>query len=157
MVKHCINDKFNIFLDKNYYTHGNSNTSTRHTFYCKYLDTPLLLLHHANCCYGSYGNLFNHHNLIDNNGDYEKFQRRCKRLLSLFENNEKMVLVYYNCYTNDFNDIVDFYNTFYNKNIYIVGIFKNNYDKKILYENVNCKIYQNYDIATIFNEIKTTF
>ena len=106
----------------------------------------------------SSGNLFNHHNLIQDNGDYAKFKRRCNRLLSLIENNEKIVFVYHNCYTNDFNDIIDFYNNFSNnKNIYIVGIFQNNYDKKILYENTNCKIYQNYDTSIIFNEIKTVF
>ena len=159
MVKHCINDKFNIFLDKKYYTHGNCNNSTRHSFYCNFLDTPLLIEHHIKHNYSkdykvSSGNLFGHHNLIHDNGDYEKFKRRCERLLNLIENNEKIVFVYYNCYTNDFNDIIDFYDTFsYNKNIYIVGIFENNYDKKILYENINCKIYQNYDTSIIFNEI----
>ena len=60
----------------------------------------------------SSGNLFNHHNLINNNGNYEKFKRRCERLLSLIENNEKKVFVYYNWYTNHFNDIIEFYNTF---------------------------------------------
>ena len=163
IVKHSINDKFNIFLDKKYYTYGTNNNSTRHSFYCDFLDTPLLIQHHIKHNYYndykiSSGNLFNHHNLINNNDNYEKFKRRCERLLSLIENNEKIVFVYYNCYTNDFNDIIDFYNTFsYNKNIYIVGIFENNYDKKILYENINCKIYQNYDISIIFNEIKSGF
>jgi len=56
----------------------------------------------------SSGNLFQHHNLIDDNGNYEKNKRRCERLLNLIENNEKIVFVYYNCYTNDFNDIIDF-------------------------------------------------
>jgi len=163
IVKHCINDKFNIFLDKKYYICGDNNQSTKHLFYCKFLDTPLLLKHHINFNYPndykvSSGNLFNHHNLIDDNGNYEKFKRRCERLLNLIENNIKIVFVYYNCYTDDFNDIIDFYNTFsYNKNIYIVGIFKNNDEKKILYENINCKIYQNYDTLIIFNEIKAVF
>jgi hypothetical protein len=161
MVKHCINDKFNIFLDKKYYTYGNYNNSTRHSFYCTFLDTPLLLEHHIRQGYPkdykvSNGDLFVHHNLIEDNNNYEKFQRRCNRLLSLIENNEKIVFVYYNCYTNDFDDIIDFCNFFsYNTNIYIVGIFENNYDRRILYQNINCKIYQNYDKSIIFNEIKT--
>ena len=68
------------------------------------------------------------------------------------------MFVYYNCYTSDFDDIIDFYNNFsYNKNIYILGIFENNYNKKILYENINCKIYQNYHRQIIFNEIKMAF
>ena len=163
MVKHCIDDKFNIFLDKKYYTPGNFYNSTRHSFYCKFLDTLILHQHHVKDNYSndykvSSGNLFNHHNLIEDNGTYESFIRRCNRLLSLIENNEKIVFVYYDCYTNDVNDIINFYNNFsYNKNIYVVGIFENNYDKQILYENINCKIYQNYEISIIFNEIKTTF
>ena len=66
--------------------------------------------------------------------------------------------IYYNCYTNDFNDILDFYNTFSNnKNICVVGIFENRNDKKMLFESSNCKIYQNYDRNFIFNEIKSAF
>ena len=158
MVKHCINDKFNIFLDKKYYIHGTCNQSTKHTFYCDFLDTPLLIQHHIEFNYSkdykvSSGNLFHHHNLIDNNCDYEKFERRCKRLLSLIENNDKITFIYYNCYTNDFDDIIDFYNSFsHYKNIYVIGIFENKHDKKILYENKNCKIYQNYDILTILTQ-----
>ena len=164
MIKHCINNKFNIFLDKQYYTPGICSNSTKHSFYCKLLDTPVLLNHYININFNygdlkpSDGNLFNHHNLIDDNDNYVKFVRRCERLLNLIENNKKIVFVYYNSYTDDYNDIVDFYNNFsYNKNIYIVGIFQNNYDKKILYENTNCKIYQNYDTSYIFSEIMQNF
>ena len=163
IVKHAINNKFNIFLDKKYYTPGSSDISTRHLFYCNFLDTELLLQHHIKFNYPkdykvSSGNLFNHHNLIDNNINYERFKIRCDRLLNLINSNNKIVFVYYNCYTNDFNDIIIFSNNFSdNKNIYIIGIFENNNDKKILYENTNCKIYQNYEISFIFDEIKSTF
>lgn len=92
----------------------------------------------------------------DNN--YETFKRRCNRLLDLINNNNKIVFVYCNCYTLDFDDIIDFHKEFSNnKNIYIVGIFENNDEKKILYETENCKIYQNYDYSYVFNEIKTAF
>ena len=163
MIAHCIDDKFNIFLDKQYYTRGNCYNSTRHSFYCKMLDTPLLLKHHIKHNYSkdykvSSGNLFNHHNVLDNEENYEAFKSRCNRVLSLIENNEKIVFVYHNCYTNDYDDLIQFYNHFsYNKNIYVVGIFQNSDDKKILYENTNCKIYQNYDTSLIFNEIQTVF
>ena len=71
---------------------------------------------------------------------------------------DDQLFIYYNCYTNDFNDILDFYNNFStNKNICVVGIFENSNDKKMLFESSNCKIYQNYDINFIFNEIKSTF
>ena len=61
--------------------------------------------------------------IIDDNGDYEKFKRRCERLLNLIENNEKIVFVYYNCYTNYFNDIIDFYNTFLIIKIFILLVY----------------------------------
>lgn len=163
MVEHCIQDKFKLFLNKDYYTRGTNPTSTRHSFYCKFLDTPLLIKHHIKFGYSSdykvsSGNLFNHHNLIENENDYEAFQRRCNRLLNLIENESKepIVFVYYNCYTNDYEDIIEFSNHFSkNETIYIIGIFENDGDKKIIYENKNCKIYQNYDTTTIINEMKS--
>lgn len=165
IVKHCIDDKFKVFLDKQYYTPGTCNKSTRHSFYCPFLDTPLLRIHHmvvdgwASDYKSSTGNFFNHHNLIDDTGDYEKFQRRCARLLTLFENNEKVVLFYYNRYTTYFDDLVEFYKHFcHKKNIFIVGVFENMNDcRKILYENVNCKIYQNYDLPTIVHDVQMNF
>ena len=38
MVKHCITDRFNIFLDKNYYKYSSENSS-HHLFYSKFIDT----------------------------------------------------------------------------------------------------------------------
>jgi hypothetical protein len=163
MVKHCINDKFKLFLDKTYYLPGTCSATTRHSFYCNFLDTPLLIEHYLRFNHPkefkvSSGNVFNHHNLISNDDHYEKYKRRCDRLINLIENNEKIVLLYYNCYTMDYDDIVDFYNSFsHNKNIYVLAIFENQHDKKILYENTNCKIYQNYDRAFIFDEVKREF
>jgi len=163
-VKHAINDKFDIFLDKQYYKNGSSNNNMHHSFYSNFIDTEILKQHHiANNLHDIANNLQNreiflHHNLLNNDNDYLAFVRRCKRLLELIEKNNKIVFVYYNCYTYEFNDLIDFYNSFsHNKNIYVVGIFQNNLDKKILYENTNCKIYQNYDISYIFDEIKSTF
>jgi hypothetical protein len=162
MVKHCINDKFNILLDKRYYKYC-SESSTQHLFYSKFIDTEILKKHHIAHHLPDIANdltnreIFLHHNLFDND-IYLAFVRRCNRLLNLIDNDNKIVLVYYNCYTNDFNDILDFYNFFSNnKNICVVGIFENNCDKKMLFDSSNCKIYQNYDRHFIFNEIKSVF
>ena len=162
MIKHCINDRFNIFLDKTYYKYCSEST-TQHLFYQKFIDTEILRKHHIAQGLPEIANnlinreVFIHHNLFDND-IYLAFVRRCNRLLNLIDNNNKIVFIYYNCYTNDFDDILDFYNFFSNnKNICIVGIFENNGDKKMLFETYNCKIYQNYDRNFIFNEIKTRF
>ena len=160
MVKHCINDRFNIFLDKNYYKYSSENKS-QHLFYSKFIDTEILKKHFIAHNLPDIANnlinqeIFNHHNLL-NDEIYLSFVRRCNRLLNLIDNNnKKIIFIYYNCYTNDFNDIIDFYNNFSNnKNIYVVGIFENSNDKKMLFENSNCKIYQNYDRNFIFNKIK---
>jgi hypothetical protein len=50
--------------------------------------------------------VFLHHNLF-NNDIYLAFVRRCNRLLNLIDNNNKIVFIYYNCYTNDFDDILN--------------------------------------------------
>ena len=165
MVKHCIKDRFNIFLDKKYYKSSDFIEEPRmyHLFYQKFIDTEILKKHHMVHNLDDIANnlenreIFLHHNLLDDN-TYLSFVRRCKRLLELIDNNSKIVFVYYNCYTDNIDDIIDFHKNFYdNKNIYIVGIFQNIYETKILYENVNCKIYQNYDNSFIFNEIQSLF
>ena len=72
------------------------------------------------------------------------------RFLALLEGSEKTVLFYYNRYTTYFDDLVEFYKH--------VGVFENRMDgRKILYENVNCKIYQNYDIHTIVHDVQMNF
>ena len=160
MVKHCINDRFNIFLDKSYYEYCCENSS-HHLFYSKFIDTEILRKHHiAGNLHDIANNLINrqiflHHNLF-NNDIYLSFVRRCARLLNLIDNNHKIAFVYYNCYTTEFSDIIDFYNNFSNnKNIYVIGIFENTLEQKMLFESSNCKIYQNYDRNFIFNEIKS--
>jgi len=135
MIKHCINDKFNIFLNKTYYKYCSEST-TYHLFYQKFIDTEILRKHHIAQGLPEIANnlinreIFIHHNLFDND-IYLAFVRRCNRLLNLIDNNNKIVFIYYNCYTNDFNDILDFSNFFSNnKNILVVGIFENSDDKK---------------------------
>lgn len=165
MITHCINDRFNVFLDKQYYSNGTTESSTRHSFYCDYLDTEILYRHHMKYGYDSSykvssGNVFNHHNLL-NESIYEKFQRRCARLLDLIDNHKKVVFVYYNCYTKEFDDLLEFHNTFSgsgsDKNIFTLGIFDNDGNTEILYESSNCKIYQNYGYADIFADVATLF
>ena len=162
MIKHIIDNKFEIFLDKEYYIKGNHENSTKHLFYNEFLNTELLYLHHLTFQYPidynvSNSSLFNHHDLL-NDTVHETFKRRCNRLLDLINNNSKIVFVYYNCYTATFDDLIDFSNNFSdNNNIFVLGIFQNNSEKKILFENSNCKIYQNFDNQYIFDEIKSTF
>lgn len=157
MVKHCILDRFAVFLDKQYYRQG-PHGSTHHLFYSKFLNTEVLRRHHI-----AHGlddiarhlenrEIFLHHNLL-NAETYSAYVRRCQRVLDLLDNNDKIVFVYCDRYTNDFDELIEFYNHFSdNKNIYVIGIFENNCEKKMLYESPRCKIYQNYDIKSIFDE-----
>lgn len=159
MVEHCIHNRFDVFLDKQYYKTGTApdvnESNTHHLFYSKMIDTELLRKHHiANNLPDIAKNLKNrevflHHNLLDNN-TYLAFTRRCKRLLDLIDEKKQIVFVYCNSYTEDFDDIAKFHNCFLdNENIYTIGIFQNGSDKKILYENGRCKIYQNYEPSSI--------
>lgn len=156
MVKQCINDRFNIFLDKNYLKHRAG--ATEHTFYSKFIDTKILREHHIFFGRPDLANdlinreIFFHHNLCDDDM-YAAYVRRCNRLLHLIDTNHKITFIYHNCYTIDLTDILDFYNNFSkNTNIYVVGIFENSCDRKMLFDSPNCKIYQNYDRDFIFSE-----
>jgi len=162
MVKHCINDRFKIFLDQRFYQYC-SESSTQHIFYSNFINSEILRRHHIahNLPKIAYNltnrEIFVHHNL-SNIDTYSSFVRRCNRLLDLIDNNNKIVFIYYNRYTRYFNDLLDFYNTFSsNKNICVVGIFENRGVKRMLYKSSNCKIYQNYDRSLIFDEIKSSF
>jgi hypothetical protein len=159
MVEHCIHNRFEIFLDKQYYKAGSAEDvnepNTHHLFYSKMIDTEILRRHHNTNNLPDIANnlknreIFLHHNLLDND-TYLAFTRRCKRLLDLIDENKKITFLYCNAYTEDFDDIVKFHNSFLDKeNIYTVGIFQNNGEKKILYENGRCKIYQNYEPSTV--------
>jgi hypothetical protein len=159
IVKHSIKDKFNIFLDKTFYEKGRTERATKHAFYNEFLDTDILKQHHIAYGYGedfkpSSGNMFNHHDLIENGTHYEQYERRCKRLLDKLDSGDIIVLVYFNCYNQDYTDLVNFYSDFAsNKNIYVLGIFHHSkFEKKVLYENGNCTIYQNFDIKDIINK-----
>ncbi len=163
VVKHAINDKFNIFLEKSYYSEGTNDHSMRHTFYCKMLDTEVLHKQHtvnggfSNDYNVSTGNFFNHHNLLNDDETYEKFKRRCDRFLKLISE-KKTICVYYNCHTTDFDELKDFAASFSdNENMFIVGMYFNENGKSIVHESPNCKIYQNYDLWYIFDEIKSKF
>ena len=162
MVKHCIDDRFNVFLDRKYHRYC-SNNSMFHIFYSNMIDTEILRKHHiANQLYDVANNLKNreifiHHSLF-NNDTYESFVRRCNRLMNLIDNQHKIVFVYHNSYTTDIGDILDFSNHFSDKaHIFTVGIFENDYDKQILFENSRCKIYQNYNREFIFNDVQSIF
>ena len=73
MVSHCIRDEFNMFLNKDHHTQcHHSPVSSKHTYYQKFLDTPLMkqhLQHNYNDT-----SLFLHHNII-NEDTYNAFKR----------------------------------------------------------------------------------
>ena len=74
MIIHCIQDDFNIFLNKDYYNLKNQNNliqKQNHSFYCETECEPT----------------FNHHNPL-NIVDHQYFQRCCKRFKNLLSTNE---------------------------------------------------------------------
>ena len=159
LIDHALNDEFKIYLDKTYYRKGTSKSSTKHTFYCKYLDTQLLKKHHVRHKFPksyivSSGNLFNHQNLF-NEEEYEQIERRCNRLMNLINDGSKVVLVYYNVYTNDFRNLMEFQKQFKDKpNVFVLGIYENRGKKKVLCNQPKLKIYQNHPIKWIFNHVQ---
>jgi hypothetical protein len=69
MIIHCLEDNFNIFLDKNYYSIKDPNHyKQNHSFYAQDINEPT----------------FNHHNPL-NEKDYSYFKRCCKRFNNLLE------------------------------------------------------------------------
>jgi hypothetical protein len=163
MIEHCIEDKFQTFLNKDYLVSppGGLGSKTQHTLYAKYLHTDILITYSnrgKNIPKSEYvlpdDIVFNHHDLLGK--DYDTFVRRCERFMGLIDSAKKMCLVYYNAYTHEYNDIIKFANYCSKyKNIFVVGIFENKEEQTILYNKTNCKIYMNYDNSVIFEDVKT--
>jgi hypothetical protein len=153
IVYHCISDRFHTFLDNKYFLSGKTEKSTKHSFYNHLLDTEILQQRYIeqNLKYKpSEGNLHNHHDL-NNISHFNIVQRRCNRFLEQILH--KTCLVYFNCYTVEYDDIIKFSEKIKNHDqVFVLGILENNLEQKILYHSSNCKIYQNYSRKYIFNQ-----
>ena len=100
----------------------------------------------------SEGNLHNHHDL-SNISHFNIIKRRCERFLEQIL--QKTCLVYFNCYTKEYKDIIKFAENIQKYDqVFILGILENDLDKKIVYQSSNCKIYQNYSRKHIFDQIQ---
>jgi hypothetical protein len=156
LVYHCISDQFHTFLDKKYLLPGKTENATRHSFYNNFLDTELLQRRYLeqNVNYKpSEGNLHNHHDLINNKEQYNDIKRRCHRFLEQISH--KTCLVYFNCYTTGYNDIIKFAENIQKYDqVFVLGILENDLDKEIVFTSPNCKIYQNYPRKYIFQQIQ---
>ena len=149
----CISDRFRTFLDKKYLLPGKTENSTRHSVYNHLLDTEILQRRYIeqNLNYKpSEGNLHNHHDLR-NSSHFDSIQRRCNRFIN--QMSQKTCLVYFNCYTKGYKDIIKFSENIrkYDQ-VFVLGILENNLEQKILYHSPNCKIYQNHPRKYIFNQ-----
>lgn len=159
MIRHIIQDQCKTFLDKQYLIQ--KGDATFHSFYCNYLDTPILRKHHeAHEHAREMANHlkerpnFLHHNLLDET-TYQTFQRRCNRLMDLINNKEQIVFFYFNPYINEHTDVFDFADFL---RIYpfirVVCISDTNNEKRIIEHGNNCKIYQNCQWEDVFRDIE---
>lgn len=117
-ILHCIEDDFDIFLDKSYYV-SISDKQCGHSYY--------------------HNEMFNHHNPLNNDNDYNYYIRcvnRFKQLLR-YEEHKLFIMIFINMDSieeNLKNDIINFNNKFnrYTKNYKLLVIFnmknkQNNY------------------------------
>ena len=109
IIIHCLEDNFNIFLDKSYYV-SISNEKCSHSYYCT--------------------QMFNHHNPLINENDYQYYVRcvhRFKQLLQ-YEERKLFIMIFANMdhiEEKQRNDIIDFNNKFsnYTKNYTLLVIY----------------------------------
>jgi len=86
MVKHCIEDDFNTFLDKSQYSDYTTNTTLRenqceHKFYGKMVFN------------GEHNVIFNHHNPLSSESDYSYLERCVERFRELLKSEEPKTFV----------------------------------------------------------------
>jgi len=158
MIKHCIEDNFQTFLNEEYYIKGSKDNSTKHSFYDKYIDNEFHRMHYDNNKNppyegGKYVNLFNHHDLFQVD-IYDAFCRRCARFMNLLKDTSDgpIYFIYHDKYSGDICELVDF-SLFLKKiapHILIIGIFKDkSHNPSILYVSSNCVIYNNFSYISI--------
>jgi hypothetical protein len=158
MIRHIIEDRCNIFLDKHYLV--NRGNETFHSFYCRYLNTPYLRKHYEaypdelstimnlDCC------IFRHHNLLDEN-TYQAFQRRCERFMNAIDNKEQIVFFHVNPYVDDNRDVFEFADSLHEYPFIRVVCMKTIGDgKQIITHGNNCNVYQGYESHEIFEDIE---
>ena len=110
-ILHCIQDDFNCFLDKSKYISINNNPcGCGHSYYNNYM--------------------FVHHNLLNNENDYNYYIRCVNRFKNLlqYEEHKLFVMIFINIQNveeNVKNDIINFNNNFskYTKNYTLLVIF----------------------------------
>lgn len=124
-IIHCIEDDFNIFLDKSYYI-SISNKKCGHSYYNK--------------------NMFNHYNPLNNKNDYNYYIRCCNKFKQLLKCEEyKLFIMIFvnmdNVEENLKNNIINFNNKFskYTQNYKLLTIFHIKNKKK------NHHIFSYYD------------
>ena len=111
-IIHCIEDNFNIFLDKSYYN-GIDKDKCAHTYYKK--EGGL--------------NMFNHYNPLDNTDHYNYYVRCVDRFKNLLQKQEHklftMIFINIDNIDNYINKIIDFNNNFskYTSNYTLLVIF----------------------------------
>jgi hypothetical protein len=103
-IIHCIEDNFNIFLDKSYYINISESQCGHSRYTSKY--RPGLFM-------------FNHHNPLINIDHYNYYVRCVNRFKNLLKKQEHKLFIIiavngdHNCYSNTFiNNIIDFNNKF---------------------------------------------
>jgi hypothetical protein len=108
MILHCIEDNFTIFLNKSYYINI-SDKQCGHSYYGK--------------------TMFNHHNLLKYNDDYNYYTRCVDRFRNLLKQEQPKLFIIYLNYMDDMTDqkknsIIEFNNKFsqYTKNYILLTV-----------------------------------
>jgi len=130
MVKHCIEDDFNTFLDKSQYSDYNTNTTLRenqceHKFYGKMVFN------------GEHSVIFNHHNPLSNESDYAYLERCVDRFRELLKSEEPKTFVMFAdlCDLAKFLDFSYFLNQYTkNHNLLVIQNIVSGKHNFILYE-----------------------
>lgn len=99
MVLHCIQDRFSVFLNKDYYEISDDMKKTAHHAYTEMIQSEELNRHykHAKAPL-PIAHIFNHHNMKDD-ATYLSFQQRCARFIEEIEDTTSpLILMYTDAY-----------------------------------------------------------
>lgn len=133
IIHKCIDDSFNIFLNKSYIVKVEKNTSTN-TYLDHLLREPITIENRKNNRSDTHNiPIFLHHDLTDST-IYESYTRKCGRFMNILIDNTDLCFVFTINFITDNNIIMNYIEKLYNFKKYLIDKYSSSVMNKSILE-----------------------
>lgn len=133
IIQKCIDDSFNIFLNKSYIVKVEKNTSTN-TYLDHLLREPITIENRKQNRSDTHNiPIFLHHDLTDST-IYESYKRKCSRFMNILIDNTDLCFVFTINFISDNNIIMNYIEKLYNFKKYLIHKYSSSVMNKSILE-----------------------